>query len=196
MRFNGFLAKLSSTMDKPSKNPSLLSRYPLQLDAKHPTCVRISSYINNLHPVKHQPLYSVIEKLIDCAIPLWNITLDTLRFGKDPHIPPIEGPEYLIDRHSIPEDMFPPSPPYTYGVDEWDQDYYDRKEAWWEANRKLVYPEPNDFENEDHTLAEDLKKEYAEDGIQVIVKLANIHLTPEKPSYDGGSWHVEGQMVS
>lgn len=30
--------------------------------------------------------------------------------------------------------------------------------------------------------------------IQVIVKLANIHLTPEKPSYAGGSWHVEGQL--
>jgi hypothetical protein len=30
--------------------------------------------------------------------------------------------------------------------------------------------------------------------VQVIVKLANIHLTPEKPSYSGGSWHIEGQL--
>jgi hypothetical protein len=29
-------------------------------------------------------------------------------------------------------------------------------------------------------------------NIQMIVKLANIVLTPEKPTYDGGSWHVEG----
>ncbi|CDO72662.1 hypothetical protein BN946_scf184985.g81 [Trametes cinnabarina] len=28
--------------------------------------------------------------------------------------------------------------------------------------------------------------------LQVIVKLANIVLTPEKPRYPGGSWHVEG----
>ncbi|KAG8904243.1 hypothetical protein FRC01_008816, partial [Tulasnella sp. 417] len=28
--------------------------------------------------------------------------------------------------------------------------------------------------------------------VQVIVKLANIHLTPEKPEYPGGNWHVEG----
>ena len=27
--------------------------------------------------------------------------------------------------------------------------------------------------------------------MQVIVKLANIHLTPEKPDYKGGSWHIE-----
>jgi len=30
----------------------------------------------------------------------------------------------------------------------------------------------------------------------VIVKLANIHLTPDKPTYKGGSWHVEGRLVS
>ena len=30
--------------------------------------------------------------------------------------------------------------------------------------------------------------------VQVIAKLANIHLTPEKPTYDGGSWHIEGQL--
>jgi hypothetical protein len=28
--------------------------------------------------------------------------------------------------------------------------------------------------------------------LQVIVKLANIELTPENPNYPGGSWHVEG----
>lgn len=26
----------------------------------------------------------------------------------------------------------------------------------------------------------------------MIVKLANIMLTPEKPTYSGGVWHVEG----
>ncbi|GIJ97934.1 hypothetical protein Aspvir_000040 [Aspergillus viridinutans] len=29
---------------------------------------------------------------------------------------------------------------------------------------------------------------------KVIVKLANIKLTPEKPEYEGGSWHIEGQL--
>lgn len=32
-------------------------------------------------------------------------------------------------------------------------------------------------------------------NLQVIVKLANIHLTPEKPEYAGGSWHVEGGCI-
>jgi hypothetical protein len=30
--------------------------------------------------------------------------------------------------------------------------------------------------------------------LQIIVKLANIDLTPEKPDYEGGNWHVEGQL--
>ncbi|KAI8922638.1 hypothetical protein BC831DRAFT_66906 [Entophlyctis helioformis] len=29
-------------------------------------------------------------------------------------------------------------------------------------------------------------------NLQVIFKLANIHLTPKKPKYGGGSWHIEG----
>lgn len=29
--------------------------------------------------------------------------------------------------------------------------------------------------------------------MQIIVKLANIMLTPEKPAYGGGTWHVEGR---
>ena len=27
---------------------------------------------------------------------------------------------------------------------------------------------------------------------KVIVKVAEIHLTPDKPKYEGGVWHVEG----
>ncbi|KAF1929857.1 uncharacterized protein M421DRAFT_60135 [Didymella exigua CBS 183.55] len=30
--------------------------------------------------------------------------------------------------------------------------------------------------------------------LQVIVKLANVHLTPEKPDYEGGAWHIESQL--
>lgn len=41
----------------------------------------------------------------------------------------------------------------------------------------------------------DIKKDYSQRGLQIIVKLANIELTPEKPTYEGGTWHVEGQMV-
>lgn len=39
-----------------------------------------------------------------------------------------------------------------------------------------------------------IRQTFEEHGLQVIVKLANIHLTPDKPTYNGGSWHIEGQQ--
>jgi hypothetical protein len=35
---------------------------------------------------------------------------------------------------------------------------------------------------------------FRESGLQIIVKMASIELTPEKPRFPVGSWHVEGQM--
>lgn len=81
---------------------------------------------------------------------------------------------------------------------------------WEREVRKVVRPEPgtfqppgvtsrNNFFDESGNLKEehrvDLIRDYAKRGLQVIVKLANIHLTPEKPEYAGGTWHVEGQLV-
>lgn len=60
--------------------------------------------------------------------------------------------------------------------------------------RRVVKPEPGEFKPS--RVAElDLAGEFGTRGLQVIVKLANIELTPEKPNYAGGSWHVEGQLV-
>ncbi|KAJ8081612.1 hypothetical protein PM082_007458 [Marasmius tenuissimus] len=41
-----------------------------------------------------------------------------------------------------------------------------------------------------------LRKDWKEQGLQVITKLANIELRPEegKTSYEGGTWHIEGQL--
>lgn len=40
----------------------------------------------------------------------------------------------------------------------------------------------------------DLAKTWREKGLQIIIKLASIELTPEKPTYEGGSWHLEGML--
>ncbi|KAG5762781.1 hypothetical protein H9Q72_009110 [Fusarium xylarioides] len=73
-----------------------------------------------------------------------------------------------------------------------------RDEAWFKETHIPEIPDPK-------TELEELVKINPSDvktsgffgnasRVQVIVKLANIHLTPEKPTYDGGSWHVEGQL--
>ncbi|KAF8202924.1 hypothetical protein BJ912DRAFT_942328, partial [Pholiota molesta] len=95
---------------------------------------RITSYINNLHPHTEEPLYHLLEKLIDAY-------------------------NHVVSANSVilPEPELPFVP----------------------------LPSPPRFS---------LKDGYGKRGLQVIVKMANIELTPEKPNYDGGSWHIDGQL--
>lgn len=76
-------------------------------------------------------------------------------------------------------------------------------EDWQRATRVLIKPEPkperyasyaSSVARSNRAIDFNLREDFAEDGIQVIVKLANIELTPTKPDYDGGSWHIEGQL--
>jgi len=59
-----------------------------------------------------------------------------------------------------------------------------------------VKPDVGDFVPRPEHPPLDLRQTYKDHGLQVIVKLANIELTPQKPTYSGGLWHVEGQLVS
>ena len=57
-----------------------------------------------------------------------------------------------------------------------------------------VCPSPDLFEPPDETSEDHRSCRVSLRGttLQVITKLASIHLTPENPAYNGGSWHVEG----
>ncbi|KEQ79691.1 hypothetical protein M438DRAFT_377976 [Aureobasidium pullulans EXF-150] len=71
---------------------------------------------------------------------------------------------------------------------------YEHNEWWRENMRVLHMPEPKSYAPrevpEEPPL--DLRKEYADSGLQIIVKLANTYLSPNDPEWEGGSWHVEG----
>lgn len=62
-------------------------------------------------------------------------------------------------------------------------------------SKYIKVSEPGPYESRVRTATDEnatgFEKTFAGDNLQVIVKLANIHLTPEKPNYDGGSWHIE-----
>ena len=176
--------------------------------------VEIRSYINNLHPLQETTavLYPLLEKLIESAIPLWNRTLSP--FKTNQILPPrindwsnsFEGYGYSFDSGEAP----------SQESGEEDDDFEVRYGDW-KDDRTIVHPEPDSEGFRDPSLR--MKKAYADysDGIekywdvkplvdlrrddfgdgqrgrlQIIVKLVNIHLTPEKPLYEGGSWHVEG----
>ncbi len=154
---------------------------------------RITSYINNLHPIREKHLYEVIAKLVDASIPLWNATLAPLAdqdFIRERRIPYTKV-NYDPDPRYWPESEHP-----QRRTDEDEFDYMDRIDEWIKAKRCIVFPEPEgNFRPLSQPASFDLRSKYRNHGLQVIVKLANIVLTPEKPEYEGGTWHVEGQMV-
>ncbi|EIM84073.1 uncharacterized protein STEHIDRAFT_140990 [Stereum hirsutum FP-91666 SS1] len=149
---------------------------------------KITSYINNLHPQHNKGLYSVVEQVITRTVPLWNRTLTALQADggrgelNPARIPTYNGPSYGDEEE----------PEMEEGED--DGDYSDRLRAWRRSN--VLKPEPVIFDalEFEEKAGVVLETDFAEKGLQVIVKLANIQLTPEKPTYDGGSWHVEGQL--
>ena len=69
----------------------------------------------------------------------------------------------------------------------------------WERSG-LIQPEPTQMNYDSRarlrkrTKNLSLTNDFPRKPLQVIVKLANIHLTPDSPQYDGGSWHIEGQL--
>jgi Protein of unknown function (DUF4246) len=157
----------------------------------------IWSYINNLHPERHKDLYGVIEDIIAVTIPLWNETL--LSYEDGARLQRIPYTEVWYDQQ--PEDH-PDWPEEDLDFDhaDWAQKENDYNCRMSEVRLQcLIHPEPEPFQipkEDGPAQLEELPfvKRFAATGLQVIVKLATIELTPEKPSYGGGAWHVEGQL--
>ncbi|KAF1731198.1 hypothetical protein CRV24_009277 [Beauveria bassiana] len=133
--------------------------------------VKIDSYINNLHPQEHPGIYSIIETLIEKSLPAWDLVY--------------RWPDEFAHQRLVVKSVVPEM----------------RDSQWWEQTHPLRLPNPADdgftrgIKPEDIASSEYfLRRGKGAQRIQVIVKLANIHLSPEKPAYDGGSWHVEGLL--
>ncbi|KAI1127606.1 hypothetical protein F5Y10DRAFT_278054 [Nemania abortiva] len=166
---------------------------------------RIASYINNLHPDDHSELYGVLEQFVAAAVPLWERCLYKAAIANanrtavlQPRISQgTRGDEFDF---YIPEGIVYERPPPQEGEDEdededeymWTDEYYE----WKTTHRVLKWPEPDDYDPSRARPAEmrpNLRTEFP-DGLQVIFKLANIHLSPSNPKYEGGSLHVEGAI--
>lgn len=249
-------------------------------DGKGPA--KLTSYINNAHPVEHRALYPIIEQLVDLALPMLSAAYDRVmtwstcndntviyshrkRIQCDTSERYCTVPEYCKgeDGPGHCQSWKAPASALPEGMTDDDDDYWELSEAWFHSTHPVEQPDassyvfpgirgyqttgpwfptakrvpvgPADAEtiaaakaadeernaafsatksaweaDKDGDIAERLEKvaNAAEDEriaaiakplgtdhrLQVIVKLANIHLTPENPSYPGGSWHFEGQI--
>lgn len=172
--------------------------------------VKFESYVNNLHPVEHARLYPILEKLIEKSLPAWDalyrwpeeFDMQRLKVTK---VGTVCGTPELCEKGYQCE---PPNRPLNEGEEprdedeRWEEDYEESARgkldfAWFRTTHPMDLPEPDPSKQPILINSSGIRTFGFFDmapRIQVIVKLANIHLTPESPSYEGGSWHVEGMM--
>ncbi|KAE8346796.1 hypothetical protein BDV24DRAFT_147427 [Aspergillus arachidicola] len=162
------LIKLERCLDIMGQG-TVLPWLPCDVDLLDNGSCAIVSYINNLHPQQNARLYHVIEKIIAQVIPLWSTTLTCV--GYNYWRIPYNGVEHegSGDDSSEGEQSRPV--------------------------KTIKVPEPGKLSHLRWNSSKfNLHDEFRYTGLQIIVKLANIELTPQKPEYQGGSWHVKGQL--
>ncbi|KAF5873308.1 uncharacterized protein Bfra_008589 [Botrytis fragariae] len=174
--------------------------------------VKFTSYINNIHPIKYPEIYRTIEKLVETTLPLWNqclaLNIDyDKNYGAGRLEPRFPYPDVRDDEDT--ELWNPPGPKQLVSqnksnFDTGDEDEIDiectddemeeeEAEERWRQTREPVIPEPC-FKDVDYSIKIRLEHQFQESGLQIIIKMASIELTPEKPEFPAGSWHIEGQM--
>ncbi|KAG8912827.1 hypothetical protein FRC01_004875, partial [Tulasnella sp. 417] len=152
---------------------------------------RALGYINNVHPRQHQGLITVIKCLVGRFSLLWDKVLTDIHPEHDYQD---LGRVKVSGSYEWTDHLEYPKPRWKdfkgLGINE-----YDRRYLLWDAHKSIKLPTVD--ERGYHGSGRDITSReatYSIQGkkVQVIVKLANIHLTPERPEYPGGSWHVEG----
>ncbi|MFI8529506.1 DUF4246 domain-containing protein [Streptomyces aquilus] len=161
---------------------------PTDVDVSEDGAVALRSYVNNVHPETHRELLAVLPDLFARFRPLWENVLTDLRHPRplrieaDPYGWYDSKPEYP-DRSSYSD-----AEAYAEAREAWAEAH----DTWWE-NRRPVVPDAPAFTPPpmpDASGRVDLRGR----SLQVIVKVAAIHLTPDQPEYPGGAWHVEGML--
>ncbi|KAJ6473292.1 hypothetical protein C8R45DRAFT_874563 [Mycena sanguinolenta] len=172
------------------------------IDSTDGSAKLLSPYINNLHPTKHKTMYPVIESVLSSFIPLFERVLSQIN-GQDKDI-----------FRDIPPGSGRMKTEFTTGT--WAgynfKDAGDTVPCIWSKGRvdcadgmtvadytKLCEEAPKVLPEAYEEYTGELEKTIAPYSlrgktIQCIVKLANIHLTPQNPEYTGGSWHVEAML--
>ncbi|KAJ7086405.1 hypothetical protein B0H15DRAFT_347732 [Mycena belliarum] len=143
----------------------------------------VSPYINNLHPSKHQPLYRVIEEVLRGFIPMFERVLGE-----------IDKEKLVALNESGRMDAIDCIWPNCERPDEDLQEELGLGDAGWieYCDSLKSLPDASTYAGELENVLSPISLRGR--TVQCIIKLANIHLTPEQPKYAGGSWHVEGML--
>lgn len=160
---------------------------PSDFFVDHDGKVTLSSpYINNVHPTKHKELYSIIPEILQHALPMFERVLsDVIR----PLLPMrIATVGTGWHEEETADCIWGGDIPYPNSSSE--EEYVEDPDKWL-GKREFETPDAREEYDGDLEVMND-QISLKDRTLQVIIKLANIVLTPEKPHYPGGKWHVEG----
>ncbi|WP_327257159.1 DUF4246 domain-containing protein [Streptomyces sp. NBC_01244] len=161
---------------------------PTDVDVSDDGAVAFRSYVNNVHPEAHRALASVLPDMFARLRPLFENVLTDLRHPRPLRIEADPYGWYDSEPEHPRQSSYSDNATYMDARDAWEVAY----EAWRE-DRSPIVPDAPDFSQPalpDASARVDLRGR----RLQVIVKLATVHLTPDQPEYPGGSWHVEGML--
>ncbi|KAL7930104.1 hypothetical protein V8C35DRAFT_324538 [Trichoderma chlorosporum] len=194
----------------PEVRSSLYQWLPANVSFRDDGTAQFTSYINNLHPGKYPAIYRAIEHAIDAAIPAWDQCLkEDLEYKHQITAGRSESRfEAITEADDDDDSLWTVSMKYerpeNFGWNFMNRFRYGTPPkpsmgetiipGKWTKGRDAILPEPKQFEEIDYTPPQRIREKFKEHGLQVIVKMASIELTPEKPDFPAGSWHVEGQM--
>ncbi|THV75783.1 hypothetical protein D6D29_08626 [Aureobasidium pullulans] len=215
------------------------------------TDVRITSYVNNLHPIRSRELYGTIEKLISQSIEPWNQILIKQNRGRTPIRirtygvePDNERPKWATWDNLRKLESDRSNTAFKEAVDEikeylalpeklegregdqisptWETENGGLSKALytkWKRLRTWRHPEPGtafsfddwkagragktiidrkiddpDFNTCHNFYKVALQDSFRKKGLQVVVKISLVELTPEDSAYGGTDWHLDGML--
>ncbi|KAJ2430503.1 hypothetical protein GGF41_000960, partial [Coemansia sp. RSA 2531] len=135
--------------------------------------VTIESYINNLHPVKHAALYSIIASVFSKFLPLLEQVVTDLVHPRRRRVIPYRDKYYKSDEPLPNRDI----------------DEYNEEVILWKRRATFVHPQPEPFVTPARPV---IPYKLCGRRLQAIVKMSNVELTLERPTFGGEDWKLAG----
>ncbi|KAH8901099.1 hypothetical protein GQ53DRAFT_592931, partial [Thozetella sp. PMI_491] len=190
-----------------------------------PPEVRITSYINNLHPIRYKALYRLIEQVLCRSIRPWEeVLVKGSQFRKPPRVrtfgvswmPPL--PDWVYDLESLDNEKqkidgrqqqslagtatdsikthwLHPEPGTSFTYEEWkaqknvDRGVVPPRNRVWRNEKNG--PAPTSRQGSLSAISVSLQRDFGDKGLQVVVRMTSIELTPERPI---GDWYIDGML--
>jgi hypothetical protein len=145
---------------------------PCDIQVNDDYSAKIISYINNIHPFVDSQLYEIIEKIFPYFLPMFEKVLTDYAYPSEPRV-------------NISRDWYTDDPVINSDNEDEEEEILDN---WYNTRVPDVPINIGEFVKPNPKPYISLKNR----KLQVIVKAANIILTPDNPTYSGGVWHIEG----